>query len=456
MEDLPGADSPPINDLGHEPAGNDDPQDPLRPEIEEEDAARTPPIADPQLDTEVAEDDENPQLSMPGAADNDDNDADSDALSDVDEAQFQDFDPNAIAIEERPRVVDASGVALLGKHKRKRDDADGEGKKKRKEGRREKPKRSKRTGEEGQDFDGDEEGEGRRRKSKGPGEKRKKRTPSPEDDSNLTPEERRRKEFSRKLDEALKKPKTNNRRKAGIDLEQMADSELEEMRRRMAEAAQADTQARDEGKPAMHKLKLLPEVVALLNRNTLQNALVDPDINLLESVRFFLEPLNDGSLPAYNIQRELFACLAKLPISKDALVASGIGKVTHFYTRSTKAEPGIRRQAEKLVGEWTRPILKRTDDFRKREFVEATYDPSQQPVRSTQSEHKAARAAAARKAALAYPTTTNRARVDGGLGTYTIVPKSDLSRAQPGVRRLGAAGDELTRKLQARSKNQRR
>ncbi|KAK6004194.1 hypothetical protein QM012_009044 [Aureobasidium pullulans] len=456
MEDLPGADSPPVNDVGHEPAGNDDPQDPLRPGIEEEDAARTPPIADPQLDTEVAEDDENPQLSMPGAADNDDNDADSDALSDVDEAQFQDFDPNAIAIEERPRVVDASGVALLGKHKRKRDDADGEGKKKRREGRREKPKRSKRTGEEGQDFDGDEEAEGRRRKTKAPGEKRKKRTPSPEDDSNLTPEERRRKEFSRKLDEALKKPKTNNRRKAGIDLEQMADTELEEMRRRMAEAAQADTQARDEGKPAMHKLKLLPEVVALLNRNTLQNALVDPDINLLESVRFFLEPLNDGSLPAYNIQRELFACLAKLPISKDALVASGIGKVTHFYTRSTKAEPGIRRQAEKLVGEWTRPILKRTDDFRKREFVEATYDPSQQPMRSTQTVDKAARAAAARKAALAYPTTTNRARVDGGLGTYTIVPKSDLSRAQPGVRRLGAAGDEITRKLQARSKNQRR
>ncbi|KAI5245826.1 transcription factor iws-1 [Aureobasidium subglaciale] len=474
MEDLPGADSPPINDVGHEPAGNDDPQDPLRPEIEEEDSARTPPIADPHQDTELAEDDQNPELSIPEAANNDDNDADSDDnLSDVDEAQFQDFDPNAIAIEERPRVVDASGVALLGKHKRKRDDADGEGKKKRREGRREKPKRSKR-GEDGADFDDGDDAEGRRRKTKGPGEKRKKRTPSPEDDSNLTPEESeymlnvivqvqnltqatgRKKEFSRKLDEALKKPKTNNRRKAGIDLEQMADTELEEMRRRMAEAAQADTQARDEGKPAMHKLKLLPEVVAMLNRNTLQNALVDPDINLLESVRFFLEPLNDGSLPAYNIQRELFACLAKLPVSKDALVASGIGKVTHFYTRSTKAEPSIRRQAEKLVGEWTRPILKRTDDFRKREFVEATYDPSQLPMRSTQTADKANRAAAARKAALAYPTVTNRARVEGGLGTYTIVPKSDLSRAQPGVRRLGAAGDDLARKLQARSKNQRR
>jgi transcription factor SPN1 len=269
--------------------------------------------------------------------------------------------------------------------------------------------------------------------------------------TSLTKAAGRKKEFSRKLDEALKKPKTNNRRKPGIDLEQAADFELEDMRRRMAEAAQA------EGKPAMHKLKLLPEVVALLNRNTLQSALVDPDINLLESVRFFLEPLNDGSLPAYNIQRELFACLAKLPVSKDALVASGIGKVTHFYTRSPKAEPGIKRQAEKLVGEWTRPILKRTDDFRKREFVVADYDPSQVPMRSTQVVDKATRAAAARKLALAPPSMSNRARIEGGLGTYTIVPKSDLSRAPPGGQRAyGAGGDDLARRLQARAKNNRR
>lgn len=125
----------------------------------------------------------------------------------------------------------------------------------------------------------------------------------------------------------------------------------------------------------MQKLKLLPEVVALLNRNTLRNQLVDPDTNLLEAVRFFLEPLNDGSLPAYNIQRELFAALTRLPINKESLVASGIGKVTLFYTKSNKPEPGIKRQAEKLLGEWTRPILKRTDDYRKRELQEAVYDP---------------------------------------------------------------------------------
>lgn len=262
------------------------------------------------------------------------------------------------------------------------------------------------------------------------------------------------------MDAALAKPKTSRSRKAGIDLEASADAELEEMRRRMAEAAQADTQARDQNKPAMHKLQLLPEVVALLNRNTLQQALVDPDINLLEAVRFFLEPLNDGSLPAYNIQRELFQCLAKLPVTKDALVASGIGKVVHFYTRSPKAEQTIKRQAERLVGEWTRPILKRTDDYRKREFVEADYNPSDMlPQRSQAGADKATKAAAARKKALEIPMIGNRARVQGGLGTYTIVPRANTdailaSQGPPGSngRRLGArAGDEMFRKIKARN-----
>ncbi|TKX19557.1 transcription factor-like protein 23 [Elsinoe australis] len=446
MEDLPGADSPPVND-NEMPEGNNDPADPLRPEIEEEDAAGTPPMANPQLDTETHEDDDE---AAPVSEKEDD--GDSDALSEVDEAQFEDFDPNAIAIDER-RVVDASDVAMLGKHKRKRDEGEEGGKKKRKEGRREKPKKKRRDSDEGFDYGQQVDGP-RRRKGGDGGEKKKRRSPSPDNDAFLTPEERKKKEFQRKLDEAFKKPKTS-RRKAGIDLEAMADNELEEMRRRMAEAAQADTLAREAGKPAMHKLKMLPEVVALLNRNTLQSALVDPEINILESVRFFLEPLNDGSLPAYNIQRELFSCLAKLPISKDALVASGIGKVTHFYTRTPRAEASIKRQAERLVGEWTRPILKRSDDYRKREFVEAEYDPIQ-AVRASQmasqssGADKEAKRAAARKAALAVPGTENRARVEGGVGTYTIVPRSDLSRVQGGVKRLGASGDEMFRKLKAR------
>lgn len=126
--------------------------------------------------------------------------------------------------------------------------------------------------------------------------------------------------------------------------------------------------------PALHKLKLLPEVTEILTRQNIQDAVLDPDTNFLQHVKFFLEPLNDGSLPAYNIQREIFQALTKLNIGKEALLSSGIGKVVLFYTRSKKPEQAIKRMAEKLLGEWSRPILKRTDDYKKRHIETRDYD----------------------------------------------------------------------------------
>lgn len=136
----------------------------------------------------------------------------------------------------------------------------------------------------------------------------------------------------------------------------------------------ADIDARAEGRPAVSKLQLLPQVMSVLNRNDIQETVLDPETNFLQSVKFFLEPLNDGSLPSYTIQRDIFTCLTKLPIEKDALLSSGIGKVVLFYTRSKRAEPTIKRMAERLVGEWSRPILKKTDDFKKRYVETRDYD----------------------------------------------------------------------------------
>lgn len=226
----------------------------------------------------------------------------------------------------------------------------------------------------------------------------------------------------------------------------------------MAEAAEMDVLERTHAKPAMHKLRLLPEVTALLNRNNreVESAIVDPENNLLESVRFFLEPLSDGSLPAYNIQRELFASLARLPIDKEALVSSGIGKVVVFYTKSKRPEPTIKRQAERLVTEWTRPILKRSDDFRKRQLQTADYDPTRLPMRpnaasggyiprsATETEQEA------RDRMLAPPQRGNRARVEAKEKTYTIAPRSGAVVGGVFARPLGASGEDAFRKMKAR------
>ena len=234
----------------------------------------------------------------------------------------------------------------------------------------------------------------------------------------------------------------------------MIDDEIADLYSRMAAAAQQDNDARDADPPgpAMHKLKLLPEVAAFLNRNgrDVESAIVDPENNLLAAVRFFLEPLNDGSLPAYNIQRDLFAALAKLPIGKDSLIASGIGKVVFFYTKSDRPEPGIKRAAERLLAEWTRPILKRSDNYRNRVLEERNYDPNDQthsdkPVRSA-SQILKDEAQARRERLLAPQTTSNRARIEQATKTYSVVPMSNVVENNKGARKT--ATDRAFRRMQ--------
>lgn len=136
----------------------------------------------------------------PPTADMDDFSENDSVLSDVDEAQFEDFDPNQIAIEERPAIaVDEDNVKLLGRHKRKHGEVDGEAKKKRKEGKREKPKKVRKRQDSDEDFSGGQEIEGKRiRKKKAfteGGEKVRKEKPrarkaTPENEEELDPEER--------------------------------------------------------------------------------------------------------------------------------------------------------------------------------------------------------------------------------------------------------------------------
>ncbi|KAL1969326.1 hypothetical protein VTN77DRAFT_9518 [Rasamsonia byssochlamydoides] len=366
---------------------------------------------------------------------------DESVLSEVDEAQFEDFNPDDVAIEDRPALaIDEENLKLIGRHKRKRREGEeGEQPKKKKEGRREKKNRRLRESESA-------DAESKRRK------KDKRREATPEDEELLDPATRRRRALDRAMDEALKKPTKRRRKADGIDLEQMADAEIEEMRRRMTQAAQLDAINRREGKPAMHKLKMLPEVISLLNRNQYVSSLVDPEINLLEAVKFFLEPLDDGSLPAYNIQRDLMEALAKLPINKEALIASGIGKVIVFYTKSKRPEEKIKRMAERLLAEWTRPILQRSDDYSKKVYEEVDFDPTQLANRP-QVLSAQATAAEARARELLPPRLANRARRETGHTTYTVVPRSTGVQESKFARPLGASGEDRFRKMKARQMN---
>lgn len=184
----------PVLQNNEEPEGNNDPSNPLNPDIDEEHTTRThPPAADFESppDAEVFDD------AGGSSADGDDNDSE---LEELDEKEFEDFDPSALNIPDKPIAVDADNVGLLGVHKRKRTEEEERARKKKKEGRREKTKKRRRVraGADDDDmFEGGEEIDGKRaRKSKlgadGRHVRRDRRVKTPEiNDEELSPEERK-------------------------------------------------------------------------------------------------------------------------------------------------------------------------------------------------------------------------------------------------------------------------
>jgi transcription factor SPN1 len=189
------------------------------------------------------EDIEPPKSANNFADDLSDNDSE---LSDVDEAQFEDFDASALALDrQEPVIMDEETVKQLGRHKRKRAegeapaaDVDAGKKKKKKEGRREKQRqktRPKKAIEEEPgdgDFVAQEEGMVRKStlKKRDATETPKKKAPVVENEEDLDPEERmlkskqvwarltlsgRRRALDRAMDAALRKPNAGRRRKHG-------------------------------------------------------------------------------------------------------------------------------------------------------------------------------------------------------------------------------------------------
>lgn len=108
------------------------------------------------------------------------------------------------------------------------------------------------------------------------------------------------------------------------------------------------------------------------------------DSQLLEAVRQWLEPSYldptpsshptepRWSLPAVGIQKAIFEVLPKMELDTPSLKESRLGPVVLFYTRSKRPPAEVKRAAEALMQVWSRPIIKRPNDFRERTIQTAT------------------------------------------------------------------------------------
>lgn len=182
-----------------------------------------------------------------------------------------------------------------------------------------------------------------------------------------------------KLDMLLKKPKVRRSRRDEDDLEQYLDEKILRLKDEMNIAAQMDIdtlnkriETGDTSLIAIQKVKLLPKVESTLSKANLADTILDN--NLLQSVRIWLEPLPDGSLPSFEIQKSLFAAISDLPIKTEHLKESGLGRVVIFYTKSKRVEPQLARLADRLIAEWTRPIIGASDNYRDKQVTRLDFD----------------------------------------------------------------------------------
>ncbi|KAE8211992.1 hypothetical protein CF327_g4307 [Tilletia walkeri] len=246
----------------------------------------------------------------------------------------------------------------------------------------------------------------------------------------LTEKEQRKLELNRRIDQALKAGKKKRGRKQDNvdDIDIMSDESVKELRAEMWAAAARDEEANINKGLVIEKLKLLPKVMATLQKTHLQQAITDHD--LLGGVKRWLEPLPDHSLPALNIQRSFFSALEKMPIDSISLKMSGLGKIMMFYSLNTKVDPKIRRSADRLIEIWSRPIIKKSSSFRDRSLARADHDPSNS-VQFVGSQSAAAAGGGSQDPSQS-GANANRMRVPQAVTGYSIVPRSAIGSSGNG------------------------
>ena len=132
------------------------------------------------------------------------------------------------------------------------------------------------------------------------------------------------------IDRMLNKKKRRGREQSVQDIQATVESFLA----RMEAAAEGDMDANAQNKPAIQKLRMLPDVQEMLSNQNVHNEFLDG--GLLGVFKAWIEPMPDGSLPNITVRSAVLKLLAQLPIDisyegrKEQLKKSGLGKVVMF------------------------------------------------------------------------------------------------------------------------------
>lgn len=147
---------------------------------------------------------------------------------------------------------------------------------------------------------------------------------------------------------------------------------------RMLTASLQDAEARKVGRPALHRMALLPAVRGACHTAGLAEILLDGPREehgmggttpLLVAMRDWLKPSlgKDGKrmlLPARRVREECYALLGDLPVRQDHLRSSRMGQVLMGFWRHSDETPENKALLRGIIEKWMRPLVAKQASFK--------------------------------------------------------------------------------------------
>ncbi|KAH8936018.1 hypothetical protein BDL97_17G061700 [Sphagnum fallax] len=144
---------------------------------------------------------------------------------------------------------------------------------------------------------------------------------------------------------------------------------VEQFMAKLDVAAETDADLNCASKPAIEKLKMLPELMHVLEKRQLQQEFLDRGV--LSSLKNWLEPLPDGSLPNINIRTGILKLLTD---------------VVMFLSRLPEETPINKKLARDLVDKWSRPLFQKSTRYEDlRSYDEERPQPQRTPLKKPAS-----------------------------------------------------------------------
>ncbi|CAI5742389.1 unnamed protein product [Hyaloperonospora brassicae] len=171
------------------------------------------------------------------------------------------------------------------------------------------------------------------------------------------------------FDRTLKSLKTGRARTKLNLLPQEMEQITQEVLYRMDKAYADDLASIAERRVALEKIKFVDSALHILRKIQFQPMLLDFD--LLTIVKKWIQPFEDGTLPNVGLRTKMLDMVSKMPVFKEHLKRSGLGKVVMLLMKHPQETPENKELCRSLVERWSRAVFNKTLDFSKLAELEA-------------------------------------------------------------------------------------